>query len=93
MGVVGKREQSQGYLEIHRLWCKDAYEDDCPGHADVEVLCKQGEMSMRKVPEYPKCSGCGRYLWTKFRYTLVAAIPPDVPRLPRKDVELILNHP
>lgn len=100
MGVVGKRAQKIGYMEIHRLWCVDAYRDGCPGHANVEVLCKQGELvSMKGTKEHTKCSACNRYLQTMFRYKLVAAIPPDVPILPNPyagksgtDIQMLLNR-
>ncbi len=81
--IAERRQLKRGFVEIHRLWCQDAYRDGCPGHALVEVLCKHGEsVSMKGTKEHTKCSVCHRYLQTKFRYKLVAAIPPDVPILP-----------
>lgn len=80
--IVETRHQKIGYVEVHRLWCNDAYRDGCPGHAIVEVLCRSGSVSMKNTAGYSTCSVCKRWLQTKFRYKLVAAIPPDVPRLP-----------
>ena len=106
--IAGTRQLKRGYVEIHRLWCVDAYgrfdrengHEPCPGHALVEVLCKSGEsVSMKGTKEHTKCSVCERYLQTQFRYKLVAAIPPDVPRLPNPyagksaaEIQILVNR-
>ncbi len=80
--VVEVRQQKVGYIEVHRLWCHEAYRDFCPGHALVTVLCKSGSVGMRDTDGHVKCSVCHRFLQPQFRYKLVAAVPKDVPRLP-----------
>ena len=81
--IAERRHLKRGYIDMHRLWCQEAYADGCPGSVVVQVLCKDGEsVSMKPTTEYEKCSVCERYLLTQFRYKLVAAIPPDVPHLP-----------
>ena len=105
--IVEKRHQKTGYVEVHRLWCVDAYgrfdrengHEPCPGHAIVEVLCKSGSVSMKDTDGHVKCSVCKRYLQTKFRYKLVAAVPPDVPRLPNPyagksgtEIQILVNR-
>ena len=93
MSIAGTRQQKVGYVEVHRLWCVDAYRDGCPGHADVEVMCKNGEsVSMKGTKEHTKCSVCARFIQTRFRYRLVGAVPPDVPRLRRPDVEFLVKR-
>lgn len=84
-------QQKRGVIERHRLWCADAYRDGCPGHVIVDVLIKDGEvMSLQNTKDYSKCSVCERYIQTKFRYMLVAAVPPDVPHIPLSDLQQVL---
>ena len=97
--IVETRHQKTGYIEVHRLWCQDAYRDGCPGNAVVEVLCKSGSVSMKDTDGHVKCSVCKRYLQTQFRYKLVAAVPPDVPRLPNPyagksgtEIQILVNR-
>ena len=81
--IAERRQLKRGFVEIHRVWCVHVYNDGCPGHVLVEVLNKGGEIvSLQSTKEYNKCSACKRYIQTKFRYMLVGAVPPDVPRLP-----------
>ena len=98
--IAEKRQLKHGYIEVHRLWCVHAYKDDCPGHVLVEVLNKGGEVvSLQSTKEYSKCSVCRRYIQTKFRYMLVPAVPPDVPRLPNPnagksaaEIQILVNR-
>ena len=100
MGIAETRHLKNAYIEVHRLWCQDAYRDGCPGHVLIEVLNKAGEVkSLQGAKEYSKCSVCTRYIQTKFRYDLVGVVPPDVPRLPNPnagksatEIQLLVNR-
>ena len=105
--IAETRQLAHGHIDFHRLRCIEAYgrfdlksgNQPCPGHAIVEVLCKSGSVSMKDTDGYSKCSVCKRYLQTKFRYKLVAAVPPDVPRLPNPyagksgtEIQILVNR-
>ena len=97
--IIETRQLAHGYIDFHRLICQEAYQDGCPGNAVVEVLCKSGSVSMKDTDGHVKCSVCFRYLQTQFRYKLVAAVPPDVPRLPNPyagksgtEIQILVNR-
>ena len=78
---------AQGELQIHRIWCVQAYDDGCPGHGDVHVFLKAGEFTVPRRAGmdqgFVKCSVCERWLESMFHWEMRARRPVGVPGAPR----------
>lgn len=66
--------------EDHIIRCIDAYpRQNCPGHALVTLVIKNGVKSLKQSQPIVKCSVCEKWLQIKLRHMLVAARPEGVP--------------